>query len=157
MNNNMDKNIDDEKCQYIILDLLKMNHETMVIPSSSYIRLWKQSLRCSGKIKETCEERLKDYERYINDCDKTAFSRLIGYNYNENDKELAKEVISHYRRDDKRVLVSNLTWKSWFKYHLYEKSDFTTGVITIGTSLVFGYILGNKIRKFIYNRKFYFK
>lgn len=156
---NMNKEIDDEKCQSIILNLLKMNDEAAIVSPSSYIRLWQQTLRCSGSIKDTCKKRLDDYERYINDCDSAAFSKIIQYKCEENDKDLAGEVTSHYRRDDRRVLLSNLTWGSYFKYHFYEKSGKTTEVITI-TTFIFGTIsgfIGNRIGRFLFKQKSYSK
>ena len=48
---NMDKPVNNEKCQSIILNLLEKN-ETRSIPASSYVRLWQQITRCEN-LKET--------------------------------------------------------------------------------------------------------
>ena len=121
---NMDKPVNNEKCQSIILNLLEMN-ETRSIPASSYVRLWQQITR--ENLKET-NKRIKDYKGFLTD---KVYDRITNSKAKPEDNIDAIDAVAHYKRDDRRILISNLDLKSWFKYHVFQHSDRTQQIIGI--------------------------
>ena len=132
----MKKSVSKEKCQTIIVNLLKQNEQVNDrIAPVSYVRHWQQLVRCAEFSSETTQNefnnRINDYKIYLNFNNSETYNRIVDYKETQIDEKIAMDAVTHYETDDNRILKNSLRTRTLlYNYYLLQHPGETVGILS---------------------------